>query len=99
MNEIQNEINNAYMILSTARVHGDLVDVVAACRAALRNAYNLAGQEEAAPAESQTGAPTEAQRSGFRGEKDEQGSGAKITPQAEAEHSGLCEDVKEAAET
>ena len=84
MNEIQKEINNAYMILSTAKVRGDLVDVVAACRAALRSAYKLAGQEEAAP--------TEAQRSGFRGEKDEQGSGAKISPQAEAEHSGLCED-------
>ena len=70
MNEIQNEINNAYMILSTARVHGDLVDVVAACRAALRNAYNLAGQEEAAPAESQTGAPTEAQHSGLCEDKE-----------------------------
>lgn len=98
MNEIQKEINNAYMILSTAWVHGDLVDVVAACRAALRNAYKLAGQEEA-PTESQTGASTEPAALGFRGEKDEQGSGAKITPQAEAEHSGLCEDVKEAAET
>ena len=92
MNEIQKEINNVYMILSTAKVRGDLVDVVAACRAALRSAYKLAGQEEAAPTEAQTGAPTEAQRSGFRGEKDEQGSGAKISPQAEAEHSGLCED-------
>lgn len=70
MNEIQNEINNAYMILSTARVHGDLVDVVAACRAALRNAYNLAGQEEAAPTESQTGASTEAQHSGLCEDKE-----------------------------
>lgn len=65
MNEIQKEINNAYMILSTAKVRGDLVDVVAACRAALRSAYKLAGQEEAAPTESQTGAPTEAQHSGL----------------------------------
>ena len=69
MNEIQKEINNAYMILSTAWVHGDLVDVVAACRAVLRNAYKLAGQEEA-PTESQTGASTEAQHSGLCEDKE-----------------------------
>ena len=41
MNDARNEINNAYNLLAALPVRGDAVDVVAACRMALRRALEL----------------------------------------------------------
>lgn len=43
---IKTEIENAYKLLSAIPVSGDAVDVSAACRAALRNAYQEAKKLE-----------------------------------------------------
>lgn len=46
MNEVQAEINNAFTILSSAMVSGDLVDVVAAVKLSLRRAFQMAKDEQ-----------------------------------------------------
>lgn len=45
MNEVQKEINNAYKILSAISVSGDAVDAVAACKTALRCAFQKAADK------------------------------------------------------
>ena len=46
MNEVQGAINDAYKILSAISVSGDAVDAIAACRTALRLAFNKAKDPE-----------------------------------------------------
>lgn len=53
MNEVQKEINNAYKMISSIAVSGDAVDAVAACKMALRCAFNKAADE---PTEADEGA-------------------------------------------
>lgn len=53
MNEVQKEINNAYVILSAVSVSGDAVDAVAACKTALRCAFRKA--EDRPPEQGETG--------------------------------------------
>ena len=45
MEEIKKHIQSAYEMLGKIRVSGDAVDLMAASRAALREAYRLAGEE------------------------------------------------------
>ena len=45
MEEIKKHIQSAYEMLGKIRVNGDAVDLMAASRAALREAYRLAGEE------------------------------------------------------
>lgn len=45
MEEIRKHIQRAYEMLGKIRVSGDAVDLMAASRAALREAYRLAGEE------------------------------------------------------
>ena len=47
MNEIQEKINDAYKLISCLSVSGDVVDVIAAARVALKGAYQLAGDKSA----------------------------------------------------
>lgn len=47
MNEIQEKINDAYKLISALSVSGDVVDVIAAARVALKGAYQLAGDKSA----------------------------------------------------
>ena len=65
MNQIQVEIENAYRILSSATVSGDLVDVVAAARMSLRRAYQLAKDKE------KSAVAAQAQENGEKGERTE----------------------------
>lgn len=46
MNEIQKEIDSAFKLLSALTVRGEAVDVVAACRTALRCAFQAAGEAD-----------------------------------------------------
>ena len=51
MNQIQEHINDAYRLLSGLTVSGDAVDLVAACKTALRLAFQAAAPEEEPKAE------------------------------------------------
>lgn len=46
MYEIQKKINEAYKLISTLSVSGDVVDVIAAARARLKEAFELAASPE-----------------------------------------------------
>ena len=46
MNDIQNRINEAYKLISTINVSGDAVDVMAAARIHLKEAFELAADKE-----------------------------------------------------
>lgn len=46
MTDLQKEINEAFKLVSTISVSGDAVDIMAAARAHLRSAYNLADETE-----------------------------------------------------
>lgn len=48
MNDIQSKINEAYKMISAISVSGDAVDVMAAARGALKEAYGLAAEKEEA---------------------------------------------------
>ena len=54
MNEIQEEINNAYKMLSSLLVSGDQVDVVAAVKLSLRRAFQMAKDEQGRAASGET---------------------------------------------
>ena len=51
MNDARNEINNAYNLLAALPVWGDAVDVVAACRMALRRALELMASQQSGDTE------------------------------------------------
>lgn len=46
MTDLQEKINEAFKLISTISVSGDAVDIMAAARACLRSAYNLAAGTE-----------------------------------------------------
>lgn len=46
MTDIQKEINEAFKLTSAIPVSGDAVEIMAAARAHLRSAYNLAAAQE-----------------------------------------------------
>lgn len=52
MNDVRNEIKNAYNLLAALPVRGDAVDVVAACRMALRRALELMASQQSGDTES-----------------------------------------------
>ena len=59
MEEAKKEIQNAWRLLSTLPVSGDAVDVLAACRMALRKAYAaVQGAERNKEAQSDRGQDT-----------------------------------------
>ena len=51
MDQVRKHINDAYRLLSGLTVNGDAVDLVAACKTALRLAFQAAAPEEAPKAE------------------------------------------------
>ena len=46
MNELQNKINEAYELISAVSVSGDNVELIAAAKESLRQAYKRAETEE-----------------------------------------------------
>lgn len=46
MEEIRKHIESAYNMLARIRVNGDAVDLMAASRAALREAFRLVGEKQ-----------------------------------------------------
>lgn len=55
MEEVRKEIQDAWRLLSTLPVSGDAVDVLAACRMALRRAYAAAQNAECRKEEQESG--------------------------------------------
>ena len=51
MDQVRKHINDAYRLLSGLTVNGDAVDLVAACKTALRLAFQAAAPEEETKAE------------------------------------------------